>query len=355
MIHIKKQDLLGIKEIILYHNNVTRINLTGTTIDLSKLEHLSKLLPSLNGISIKFKCIFFYFQFHIEIVSVYNETKEIVLDHFTSLQSLELKLKSIERYSFGKFDSLRCLYLTFESKIKSEMLSFLIDQCPNITNLFLDCKKLCYFNLDSLNNLKYIWIEGHIYNKDDFNKDLFKTICNSLSDLTIKLENVDDELITKLLCGHIFQNLLKLSIYCTEITKIEKKLFDGFPVLESLYLSYNKELETIDSCAFSSLNKLKELKLYNNNLTSLNPESLTGLSNLIELNLSNNNLTHLEPQVFKDLANLKHLDLHYNKLRHFELSIMEYIDKINRINLSNNPIENKKEILNHYNEKKFSF
>ena len=76
----------------------------------------------------------------------------------------------------------------------------------------------------------------------------------------------------------------------------------------------SNELKTIDSCAFSSLNKLKELKFYNNNLTSLNPE-----------------------------------------LRHFDLRIMEYIDKINRINLSNNPIENKKEILDQYNEEKFSF
>ena len=185
--------------------------------------------------------------------------------------------------------------------------------------------------------------------------DLFKTICNSLTELTIKLRNIDDQFIAQLLRGHDFQNLSKLRINCTEITRIEKKLFDGFPVLESLDLSFNIKLETVDSCAFSSLNKLKELSLNHNYLTSLHPESFIGLSNLIKLDLSSNYLTNLEPQVFKDLANLKELDLYNNELTHFDLSIIEYIGRIDRINLSMNPIKNNKEILDHYNKKKFSF
>lgn len=235
------------------------------------------------------------------------------------------------------------------------MLSLLIDQCPNVESLWLKCKNLCYFNLDSMNNLKYLFFSGQINNKEDFNTDLFKNICKSLTYLTIKLRNFDDEVIAKLLCGHNFQNLSNLIIKCTEITKIENKLFDGFPVLESLDLSYNKELETIDSCAFSSLNRLKELRMYNNKLTILHPESFFGLSNLIKLDLSNNKLTHLEPQIFKDLANLEDLDLYNNELTHFDLSIMEYIGKINQINLSMNPIENEKEILYNYNKEKFWF
>ena len=234
------------------------------------------------------------------------------------------------------------------------MISLLIEQSPNVESLSLNCKNLCYFNLENSNNLKYLYISGEIKNKEDFNIDLFKTICSSLTDLTIISENVDNEFIAKLLCGHNFQNLSKLIINASEITRIEKKLFDGFPVLESLYLSYNKQLETIDSCAFSSLNRLKKLSLNNNNLTSLHPESFIGLRNLIELDLSNNYLTHLEPQVFKDLANLEDLDLYNNKLTHFDLRIMEYIGKINRIFLSMNPIENKKEILYVY-KKEFSF
>lgn len=42
VIHIRKEDFLRIKEIVFCYNNLIGINLTGSTIDLSKLESLGK-------------------------------------------------------------------------------------------------------------------------------------------------------------------------------------------------------------------------------------------------------------------------------------------------------------------------
>ena len=56
--------------------------------------------------------------------------------------------------------------------------------------------------------------------------------------------------ISKLLCGHNFSSIRFLMIFeCKKITRFEKNLFDGFPMLQSLRVICNKGLKTIDKFA----------------------------------------------------------------------------------------------------------
>ena len=59
---------------------------------------------------------------------------------------------------------------------------------------------------------------------------------------------------------------------CIELTKLEKKLFDGFPLLESLNKTYNTQLQEIDRDAFSNLKQLTSLDLSSNCYNLLDDE-----------------------------------------------------------------------------------
>ena len=151
---------------------------------------------------------------------------------------------------------------------------------------------------------------------DDFNYDLFENI----DDLEIYNMNI-----SKLLCGHNFSSVKFLVIWgCNKITRLEKKIFDGFPMLQSLKVVSNSELKTIDKEAFSNLKNLRELELFFNDLSELHTE------------------------LFSSLVNLEELFLGYNKLKYFDLKIMDYIVNVKVINLVENPIGNKEEILNRF-------
>ena len=132
---------------------------------------------------------------------------------------------------------------------------------PNIENLALN-GKMSNFNLDSLVNLRYLKLKGTIYK--DFNFDLLKNICNHLQTLEICIKNLDNEGIAKLLYGHHFPNLTDLTIYGNKMTRLEKKLFDGFPILQLLFISTCKNLGIIDPDSFSNLKNLTYLDLTNN-------------------------------------------------------------------------------------------
>ena len=57
-IHVFKQDILNIKRIEFQYCNIRGINLTNSSIDLSKLEELSKLFSI--QILIYFNCIIYF-------------------------------------------------------------------------------------------------------------------------------------------------------------------------------------------------------------------------------------------------------------------------------------------------------
>ena len=79
--------------------------------------------------------------------------------------------------------------------------------------------------------------------------------------------------------GYNFLNLVKFEIKSIKITKLEKKLFDRFPMLQSLIIAYNKELRLIDNGTFSSLTNLVYLNLYNNRIEAIKQRQFSGLIN----------------------------------------------------------------------------
>ena len=207
------------------------------------------------------------------------------------------------------------------------MIIKLLEICPNIEKVNLS-NTFSNINLNCFVNLKNLSLYGNLM--DDFNFDLFKNICNQLEDLSIELFNMNDEIISKLLYGHNFPNLSKLNISCSKITRLEKRLFDGFPILQSFKLSDNRELKTIDKDTFSNL------------------------KNLTHLDFFHSNLSEFDPELFSCLKNLEKLDLSYNKLTHFDLKIMDYFVNIKEIDFRQNPIMNKQEILDHFKQSKIN-
>ena len=258
---------------------------------------------------------------------------------------------------------------TFDSTIKSQVLDYL----PSIEYLTLS-GDLSYFNLDSLVNLKCLTLCE--YFNDDFNFYLLKTtLCYQLEELCIYITNLDDECLSKLLNGCHFPVLTNLSISSSDyIKKIEKKLFDKFPMLQTLSLC-DKILEKIDSDVFSNVRHLISLDLSNNSIRYLNEMHFSGLDKLKYLNLSANQLESIEGNVFSSLKELTVLDLSDNYihrlnansfasltnllslnikdnfLKTFDLKILDYIGKIEQIDLSGNMIDNEKEILDRFKDR----
>ena len=153
------------------------------------------------------------------------------IDGFSSLKSLSLRLVSIEGCSFTNLNSLRNVGLDVKSEINNEMLTKLFEMCPNIEELYLT-GDFANISFDRFFNLKRLKLCGNLL--DDFNFDVFKTICFQLEELSIKIKNMDDESIAKLLCGHNFPSLLSLKVSKSKITRLEKKLLDGFPMIQIL-------------------------------------------------------------------------------------------------------------------------
>ena len=318
------------------------------------------------------------FIFYLDIS---NLLEKINIDGIYSLESLSLSLYSLKLLSIRNLPSLRRLNLHFENcRIDSKIQLELLDLLPSIEYLTLNVhyshrmSDLSYFNLDSLVNLKSLSLTGKL-NKD-FNFDLFKNICNRLEDLSINLYDIDNKSLAKLFYAHRFPFIQTFSIYLPiETTKLEKNLFNGFPMLQSLSVNYNnidrdafsdlKQLisldlgynciYSLDNMIFSCLINLKYLNLRGNEIKCIEANLFSNLKNLRVLDLSNNQLIILEPKAFNSLKNLKWLNLDNNRLVKFDLCILDYIKEIKVISALENPIVNKDEILARFKNLEIEF
>lgn len=293
------------------------------------------------------------------------------IEGLSSLETLGLKFHSLDQVKLRNLFALRDLSLDLEEPITSEVLLKLVKSLPNIEILNLS-GNFSFFRLDSdsFSNLKRVTLFGIIL--DEFNLGLFNNLCNRLEDIIIGCPNIDDEFLAKLFYGRNFPYLRSLCISGTKITKLEKNLFDRFPMLQKLMISFNKQLEIIDHDAFSNLLHLNNLYMRNNCIESIDRRHFSRLVNLESLNLSNNRLIvikenqfsslHnlnilclsdnylglLDPKSFVGLDNLKKLDVRGNRLRRFDLDILDNMPLIEEMDLSGNTIFNKEEILNRF-------
>ena len=301
-----------------------------------------------------------------------NGSEEIELDGLSSLKYLYLSLDSVERFSARNLPSLTHLNLSskhFNNSISTQIF----ENISNIKELELN-GDFSDINLDDLVNLEKLSISGEI--DQDFNSGLFKIICNTLQEISINIRNLDDEIMNELFYGRNFPYLVKFDLMYSKITRLEKELFDRFPMLQSLSITYNNELRKIDDDAFSSLTNLVELDLRRNcidsisqkqfskliSLKSLNlsynkilfieEKSFSNLKNLANLDLSANSLLTLNPKSFIGLGNLKFLNLGSSLFRYFDLSIPRNFVNFEKINLTRSRITNRDEIRSKYDESK---
>ena len=236
---------------------------------------------------------------------------EIELDGLLSLQYLYLKQRSLEFFSARNLPSLKEFNL-ITYFIHKRFSTQIFGNLSTIKELRIDAG-FTDINLDDLVNLEKLTIFGDIGR--NFNFDLFKNICNHLQELSIILGNIANEHINELFYGLNFPNLVKLHIVKSQVAMLEKNMFEGFPMLQSLTLNENKRLRKIDNDAFSSL------------------------TNLVELDLKNNSIVSINQKHFAPLGNLKYLNLMNNRLKKFDLSILDYIGNIEEILIDGNWIK----------------
>lgn len=239
-----------------------------------------------------------------------GDSEEIELDGLSSLEYLFLGLDSVKRFSVRNFPSLKHLVL-YTKQLNKSLSTQIFGNLTNIKELevkgvFSD------INLDYLVNLEKLAISGKIVY--DLNFDLLKNLCKHLTELSINITNFDDQISSKLFQFHYFPNLVKLCLIGCKIKKLEKKLFDRFPMLQSLSITFNKELLQISNDAFSNLTNLIHLDLSWNIIESINQIQLSGLIKLETLLLSNSRIESIEENSFSSLKSLNELVLRVNNL-----------------------------------------
>ena len=279
--------------------------------------------------------LFFYFQAIWEFKQPQKMSlDEVELDGISSIKFLVFYVKSLDRFSARNLKSLKELYLKFDGLMNEINSTRIFEQLSNINLLQL---KGCFsnLNLDSLVNLEILSLSGEI--NDDFNFGLFENLSNHLQELSIDLK-IDNYQISQLFNGHIFPYVKSLTIHSSTITKLEKKLFQGFPILQALNFDYNKELLKIDNDAFSSLSNLIYLKLNSNCIKKLDQINFSPLINLEILSLKDNQIESLEENIFSNLKNLKELDLSYNRLSTLKPQSFCGLENLEKLNLSDNKL-----------------
>lgn len=251
-----------------------------------------------------------------------------------------MNLFSIDRCSFEDLFSLKELTVNFilgkipEMKKTTNlmhrlMIEQLFEQCQNIEKIHLCGDFYGDFNMASLVNLKNLTLNANSYVNFNFS-DLFKNVCSHLEFCNFRGSNINNEDMAKVFYEHHFPNLLSLYLYASKITKLEKRLFEGFSRLEELSVTLNNDLSVIEPFSFSNLKKLKKLYLRCNKFSQLYAESFIGLDNLEELDLSE------------------------NKLEYFDPRILDHIPKVKRIYLCGNSIKNKDD-LDRFRDSKIEF
>ena len=299
--------------------------------------------------------------------------EEMKIENLSSLNSLNCYFGSVERISLKNLFALNELTINAKRYVNSDFLEMIINDCSNIESLSLD-GSLSKFNLDKLQKLKKLKLNGNLM--DNFDFDIFKNLCHQLTDLKILCNNIDNEMLFKMFNDLQFLKLSFFSISSDKITRLDKNLFDRFPMLTylSIFVSENLQIDSetfsslkrltvlnisyyysfgsLENKYFSELSNLRCLTLYSNHIKVIEENAFSNLKKLEILDLSFNQIENLSPQAFFGLRNLKHLNLSYNELKNFDLSILENFEQIVEINLRENPIINKEEILTRFKDSK---
>ena len=218
-----------------------------------------------------------------------RESVKFNIEGLSSLKRLYLGSNAEEvHFNFKNLPSLTRLYLSIDVKIDEDIVERVVNQVPNIQELYLN-GQLSYFNLDNFVNLKELLLAGSIED-ENFNFELFKNLCNQLETIKILL---NEKTIVKLFDGYKFPNLLDFSIECSNIKRLNKELFSRFPSLIRLQIS-SCRIEIIEHDSLSNMQQLSSLDMSRNEIESIEENAFSMLKNLKTLDLSGNNLRNID-------------------------------------------------------------
>ena len=221
---------------------------------------------------------------------------EINIDGLSSLKSICLGLcSSIETsFSITNLNSLTSFSLKFSNThTVDENITKLLDPFQNIEKLNID-GNFSYFNLDNLVNLKSLGLRGKL--NDNFNFEIFKSLCNQLNYLSIGFtNNIDDLTLYKLFDGYNFSNLKVLAFMDCYIRVDKNFIGNRFPMLRDLHFqACTLEINELD--VFSNLKQLRFLDMsgswVNLSVSSANLKSLQTLNHL-----NDNEITFKDPEL----------------------------------------------------------
>jgi Leucine-rich repeat (LRR) protein len=212
------------------------------------------------------------------------------IQHRRTFRKLQLGTNAEVEFSIKNLPSLRRFSLsTFSCRIDEKIVTRLLYQAPNIQELHFN-GKLCYFNLDSLVNLRVLSLNGFI--NENFNFKLFKNLCNQLESIKIS-SNIDEKTLFKLFDGYNFPYLRDFTLMCFSTNRLTKEFIDQLP-------------------------KPRQLNITECNVKVIEHDSFTNMQQLTSLNLTRNQIELIEENAFSNLNNLETVDLSFNRLKNFD-------------------------------------
>ena len=199
----------------------------------------------------------------------------------------------------------------------------------NTLSLFSKLKELRFVNIQSLDSIAF---DAFLY--DTTNQKKFPVLT------TFVLRKVPT--LTTLPVASILEltNLEHLEISDTGITQILGSSFQALTKLKNLHITYNSNLQTINSGAFAGITaNLEFLFLGHNKLQNLTSLTNNNWQKLIQLNLQYNPVGMIPASSFSQMGQLAYLNLDSCQLSTIDSSIFNGLARLHTLILSNNMIQ----------------
>ena len=170
--------------------------------------------------------------------------------------------------------------------------------------------ELCYFNLDSLVNLRLLSLSGLI--NPNFNFELLKNLGKQLECITISLSNIDEKTLFKLFDGYKFPYLVDFTLMHFRTNRLKKEFLNRLPMHRQLIIT-DCSIQVIEHDSFSNMQQLTSLNLTRNRIEIIEKNTFSKLKNLKTLNLSKNKLTNFD-RSFIGLENSVKVNIEKNNI-----------------------------------------
>lgn len=127
-----------------------------------------------------------------------------------------------------------------------------------------------------------------------------------------------------------------LDLQSNAISTLGPEDFQGLRKLETLDLSYNKDITYINGSLFQDLDSLRSLKITHTQLTEM-PIPTRPL-NITELSLTNNRILTVSPESLQMMPHLEDLYLSHNDIMDIPIGAFSARSRLTRLHLNNNKI-----------------